>query len=129
VAASSRVITAVPAHARPGLPRIWLAHSGEPEVGTPINDRFGLRAVRTLALARLAHFHGRVRMVRAREHDLTFMLASGLELRLGDLRAIRLKLAIATRILPGILAHGGYAYVDVSVPERPVAGKDPKLST
>jgi cell division protein FtsQ len=129
VAASSRVITAVPAHARPGLPRIWLAHSGEPEVGTAITDRFGLRAVRTLSLARLAHFHGRVRMVRAREHDLTFMLASGLELRLGNLRAIRLKLAIATRILPSILARGGYAYVDVSVPERPVAGTDPQLST
>ena len=129
VAASSRVIRVLPAHARPGLPRIWLAHSGEPEVGAPITDRFGLRAVRTLSLARLAHFHGRIRMVRAREHDLTFLLASGLELRLGDLRAIRLKLAIATRILPGILARGGYAYVDVGVPERPVAGTNPKLST
>jgi hypothetical protein len=68
-------------------------------------------------------------MVRAREHDLTLLLGSGLELRLGELRAIRLKLAIATRILPGILAHGGYAYVDLSVPERPVAGVDPQLST
>ncbi len=129
VAASSRVIRALPAHARPGLPRIWLAHSGEPEVGAPITDRFGLRAVRTLALARLTHFRGRVRMVRAREHDLTFLLGSGLELRLGDLRAIRLKLAIATRILPGVLAHGGYAYVDVSVPERPVAGTNLQVST
>jgi cell division protein FtsQ len=129
VAASSRVIAPLPPHARPGLPRIWLAHSGEPEVGAAITDRFGLRAVRTLSLARLAHFHGRVRMVRAREHDLTFLLASGLELRLGDLRAIRLKLMIATRILPGILAHGGYAYVDVGVPDRPVAGTNPRVST
>jgi cell division septal protein FtsQ len=129
VAASARVIAALPAHARPGLPRIWLAHSGEPEVGTPITDRFGLRAVRTLSLARLEHFRGRVRMVRAREHDLTFLLASGLELRLGDLRAIRLKLAIASRILPSIHAQGGYAYVDVSVPERPVAGTNPQVST
>jgi cell division protein FtsQ len=129
VAASSRVIEALPAHARPGLPRIWLAHSGEPEVGAAISDRFALRAVRTLALARLAHFHGRVRMVRVREHDLTLLLASGLELRLGELRSIRLKLAIATQILPGILARGGYAYVDVSVPERPVAGTNPKAST
>jgi len=129
VAASSRVIAAVPAHARPGLPRVWLAHSGEPELGAAITDRFALRAVRTLALARLAHFHGRVRMVRAREHDLTMLLGSGLELRLGDLRAIRLKLAIAARILPGILAHGGYAYIDVSVPERPVAGTNPQVST
>jgi cell division protein FtsQ len=129
VAASSRVIAPVAVHARPGLPRIWLTHSGEPEVGAPITDRFGLRAVRTLALARLAHFDGRVRMVRVREHDLTLLLASGLELRLGELRMIRLKLAIAAQILPAILAHGGYAYVDVGVPERPVAGTNPKAST
>ena len=129
VAASARVIAEVPAQARPSLPRIWLAHSGEPEIGGAISDRFGLRAVRTLALARLAHFHGRVRMVRVREHDLTFLLASGLELRLGELRSIRLKLAIATRILPEILAHGGYAYVDLGVPDRPVAGTNPKVST
>jgi cell division septal protein FtsQ len=129
VAASSRVIAPLPPHARPGLPRIWLAHSGDPEVGAPITDRFGLRAVRTLAFARLAHFRGRVRMVRAREHELTFLLGSGLELRLGELRAIKLKLAIAARILPGVLAHGGYAYLDLSVPERPVAGTNPQVST
>jgi len=129
VAASARVIAVIPAHARPALPRIWLAHSGEPEVGAAITDRFGLRAVRTLALARLAHFQGRVRMVRVREHDLTFLLASGLELRLGELRSIRLKLAVAARILPEILAQGGYAYVDLGVPDRPVAGLNPKVST
>ena len=129
VAASSRVIAPLPLHARPGLPRIWLAHSGEPEVGAAISDRFALRAVRVLALARLAHFRVRVRMVRVREHDLTLLLASGLELRLGELRAVRLKLAIATQILPGILARRGYAYVDVSVPEHAVAETNPKVST
>ena len=122
VSASTRTIAAVPVHARTGLPRIWLAHSGEPKVGEPISDRFGLRAVRALALARLAHFEGRIRMVRARERDLTFLLASGLELRLGDLRAVPLKLTIASRVLPSLLAQGGYVYLDVSVPERPVAG-------
>jgi len=61
-------------------------------------------------------------MVRARERDLTFLLASGLELRLGDLRAVPLKLTIASRVLPSLLAQGGYVYLDVSVPERPVAG-------
>ena len=60
--------------------------------------------------------------MRAADHELTFMLASGLELRLGDIRAVRLKLAVASRILPQLLARGGYAYLDVSVPERPVAG-------
>jgi cell division protein FtsQ len=124
VAASARAIAELPTtHARPGLPRIWLAHStADPELGSLIDDRFGLRAVRTLALARRAHFGGRVRMVRARELDLTLLLASGLELRLGDLSSVRLKLEVATRVLPTVLSHGGYAYVDVSVPERPVAG-------
>jgi hypothetical protein len=61
-------------------------------------------------------------MVRVRERDLTLLLASGLELRLGELRAVPLKLAVAERILPGLLAAGGSAYLDVGVPERPVAG-------
>jgi cell division protein FtsQ len=122
VAASTRTIAAVPLGTNPGLPRIWLAHSGEPEVGASLADRFGLRAVRALAFARTAGFRWRVRMVRVRERDLTFLLSSGLELRLGDLRAIPLKLAIARRVVPSLLAQGGYLYLDVSVPARPVAG-------
>jgi len=123
VAASTRTIGEVPLGTHPGLPRIWLSDSGEPQVGAAIADRFGLRAVRALAFARTAEFHLRVRMVRVRERELTFLLASGLELRLGDLRAVPLKLAIARRIIPGLLAQGGYHYLDVSVPARPVAGK------
>jgi cell division septal protein FtsQ len=121
VAASTKVIATAPLGTRTGLPRVWLAHSDDPQVGTAIADRFGLRAVRALAFARLAHFRGRVRMVRVRPGDLTFLLGSGLELRLGDLRAVPLKLAVATRVLPR-LRGGGYLYLDVSVPERPVAG-------
>jgi cell division septal protein FtsQ len=122
VAATTRAIAAVPPRSHPELPRIWLAYSGEPEVGAGITDRFGLRAVRALALAREARFGGRIRMVRARELDLTFILRSGLELRLGDLREIPLKLAVASEVLPGLPSNGGYSYLDVSVPERPVAG-------
>jgi cell division protein FtsQ len=122
VAASTRVIAAVPPKARPGLPRVWLAHSGQPQVGTRIEDRFGLRAVRVLALARRVRFTGRIRMVRAREHDLTLLLGSGLEVRLGDLRAIPLKLAIASEVLHDLPAARADLYLDVSVPERPVSG-------
>jgi cell division protein FtsQ len=123
IAASTRTIAAVPLRTQARLPRIWLAHSNEPELGAAIEDRMSLRAVRALALARDGHFAGRIRMVRARERDLTFLLGSGIELRLGDLRAVPLKLAIATRVLPALLARGGYRYLDVSVPERPVAGE------
>jgi cell division septal protein FtsQ len=129
VAASARTIAKVSLHARPRLPRIWLAHSGDPAVGSAITDPFALRAVRVLAGARLAQFKGRIRMVRSREHELTLLLGSGLQLRLGELRAIRLKLAVAARLLPLVYAHGGYLYLDVSVPDRPVAGTtlDPKV--
>ena len=123
VAASTRTIAQVPLGKHPELPRIWLAHSGEPQVGASLTDRFGLRAVRALAFARKVGFRDRVRMVRVRERDLTFLLGSGLELRLGALRAIPLKLAIAERVVPGLLSQGGYLYLDVSVPARPVASR------
>jgi cell division protein FtsQ len=122
VAASTRTIAEVPLGTNARLPRVWLAHSNDPEVGAAITDRYALRAVRALALARTVHFPGRVRMVRVREHDLTLLLGSGIELRLGDLNAEPLKLAVATRVLPVLRQHGGYLYLDVSVPERPVAG-------
>jgi cell division septal protein FtsQ len=121
VAASGRVIAAAEPHASNALPRVWITSDG-PRVGDALRDQLGVRAVRALALAGKAHLEGRVRTVRAADHELTFLLASGLELRLGDLRAVRLKLAVASRILPGLLAQGGYAYLDVSAPERPVAG-------
>ena len=126
IAASTRTVARVPLHARPHLPRIWLAHSGDPVVGAPITDRFALRSVRVLAGVRLAHFKPGIRMVRSRERELTLLLASGLQLRLGELRAIPLKLAVASRVLTVVRAHGGYRYLDVSVPERPVAGTNPQ---
>lgn len=122
VASSSRAIAEVPLNTHPDLPRIWLAHSGDPEVGQPVTDRFALRAVRALALARTSHFPLRIRMVRVGQRDLTFLFGSGPELRLGDLQAVPLKLAVAERILPGLRAQGGFTYLDVGVPERPVAG-------
>ena len=54
---------------------------------------------------------------------LVFHLRSGVELRLGDPTDVRLKLAVARRALRGLPA--GTAYLDVSVPERPVAGTQP----
>ena len=118
VAASARVLATSAPRARHDLPRIWLT-SDRPRVGDVLRDRFGLRAVRALSLAGKVSLPSRIRTARAHDHELTFLLASGLELRLGDLHAIRLKLAVAERILPGAR---GYRYLDVSVPARPVAG-------
>jgi len=55
-----------------------------------------------------------------------FRLRSGLALELGEPTDIRLKLAIARRALGALPA--GAAYVDVSVPGRPVAGTNSQLS-
>jgi len=58
--------------------------------------------------------------------ELTLRLRSGLELRLGAPTDVRLKLAIARRALR--VLPPGSAYVDVSVPGRPVAGPNPPVS-
>jgi hypothetical protein len=73
---------------------------------------------RGLALA--AGFPARIATASLRHGDLTFVLRSGLELRLGDPTDVRLKLAIARRALGALPA--GASYLDVSVPGRPVAG-------
>ena len=52
--------------------------------------------------------------------QLTLRLRSGLELRLGGLRDVELKLAVAARVIPRL--PDGAGYLDVSVPDRPVAG-------
>jgi hypothetical protein len=72
-----------------------------------------------------------VRFVRERGSELTFVLRSGLEVRLGDLGDLRLKLAIARRILQAVGANATTTgYLDVSVPERPViAGSNAQVST
>ena len=53
------------------------------------------------------------------------MLGTGTELRLGDSGDIRLKLSIAKQILPNA---NGASYLDVSVPERPVAGYNSQVA-
>lgn len=128
VSGDARVISSVPLGTRRALPRIWLGGSADPQPGAALTDRPAVRAVRALARAERSRFAQRVLFVRFREHDLTFVLSSGLELRLGDLRALQVKLAVATQVLPQLLETGGYAYLDVSVPGRPVAGANPQAS-
>ena len=58
--------------------------------------------------------------------ELTLVLRNGVELRLGDSRDLPVKLEVARRVLPQLAGFGGY--LDVSVPDRPVAGDDSQLS-
>jgi cell division protein FtsQ len=116
-----RVIARVRPGSRPGLARIWVpAAAAGLTPGTTVSGdlRTAVRAVSPLAGRR---FPSGVISVRATDDELTLRLRSGLEVRLGDASDVELKLVVARRVIPLLLA--GSRYVDVSVPSRPVAGR------
>ena len=63
----------------------------------------------------------RVASAVATRGELTLVLRNGLELRLGDSRDLPVKLEVARRVIPR--ARRSRGYLDVSVPDRPVAGE------
>jgi cell division protein FtsQ len=107
----------------PSLPRIWVPRSADVAVNSTLGG-LGAQGVAALAPLRPLKIGAQVRQVRPSEAGLTLVLASGRELRLGNAGDLRLKLAIARQLLP---LTGAARYVDVSVPERPVAGYDPQV--
>jgi cell division protein FtsQ len=119
VAESGRVMGATDRHKHPALARIWIDRSVKlvPGAHTEGDLRTAVGAVAPLAGS---HFPGRVTSVTATADALTLRLRSGLELRLGDPLEVALKLAVAARVIP--LLDAGTVYLDVAVPERPVAG-------
>lgn len=117
VAESGRVIAPLGRGARARLPRIWLSRdvelaAGATLAGSPLRAAVAVSPLEGATLPRVA-------TVRSTEKELTLVLRSGVEIRLGDGSERLLKLTIAREILPSLLATGGY--LDVSVPERPVA--------
>jgi cell division protein FtsQ len=118
-----RVIVRIPPRTEPGLPRIWVPHATDVAAGAFVDPAGVGSAARALALAVGARFPARIATAAIAHGELTFRLRSGLELRLGAPTDVRLKLAVARRALRGVPA--GTAYLDVSVPRRPVAGTQP----
>jgi hypothetical protein len=100
---------------------VWLKRGIEVVVGENIRGlpRRAVRAVAPLASKPLPFA---VTSSIATQQGLTLKLRSGLELRLGDSTDLLLKLEVARRVLPSLA--GATGYLDVSVPERPVAGSD-----
>jgi len=113
------------------LPRVWVPKGTGVSLGETLPATAG--GIAAAALAPLPHgtFPSSVRFVRASRSELTFVLRSGLQIRLGDLGDLRLKVAIARRILRAVKADGASTgYLDVSVPERPVIeGSNAQVST
>jgi cell division septal protein FtsQ len=114
-----RVIARVDRRAKPRLARMWVAKDVTLEKGAIVDGdlRVAVEAVTPLAGT---HFPGRVVSLTTADDQLTLRLQSGLELRLGDIRDVDLKLAVAARVIPRLPEGAGY--LDVSVPDRPVAG-------
>jgi cell division protein FtsQ len=118
VSSSARVLDQLEKRPYPRLPRIWLPAGVDVAVNSTLGG-VGAKGVAAVAPLRPLHLAASVRQVLTGDGQLTLELASGTQLRLGDSGDLRLKLAIAKQLLP---LTAGAAYVDVSVPERPVAG-------
>lgn len=120
VAEGGRIVAELGRGTRPGLPRIWLQRSVEIRVGDRVNGP-QLQAVSAVQPLRSRPLPIAVRSVVATRKELTLVLRTGLELRLGDGSELPVKLEVARQVLPQLAGAGGY--LDLSVPERPVAGE------
>jgi len=127
VSARGRVVATVDRRSFRTIPRIWLPTGFQVELGSFLSDDAGAaaRALRSFADAGFAR---EVSWARIRDRQLTVGMRSGLELRLGDPSDLLLKIAIVRSIVPTLPlpSAGGPDYLDVSVPERPVAGSKPQ---
>jgi hypothetical protein len=131
VSARGRVIGKIPRGGHGNLPRIWLPPQTEIEAGALLGDDPGGLATRSLAAFVGSGFPNRISFVRALNGQITLGLRGGLEILLGAPVDLRLKIAIAHGLLPmlALPSAGGPDYLDVAVPERPVAGRNPQPSS
>jgi len=126
VSANARVLKPVPRTSLHELPRIWVRSDTRIVVGATLASEAGGAGARALAPLARAPFPSRIAAVTLARGELSFVLAGGVELRLGRPDDLRLKLAVARRIVRVLPA--GTAYLDVSVPQRPVSGNDSQVS-
>jgi cell division septal protein FtsQ len=130
VSGRGRVIRGVARREALALPRIWLPVTSEIDVGTFLADGPGWLAARSLAAFVGSGFSPQIAFVKALDGQLTLGLRSRLQISLGPPVDLRLKIAIARGLLPTLAAPGagGPDYLDLTVPERPVAGREGQAS-
>jgi cell division septal protein FtsQ len=119
VAAGGRVLAELERGGRPRLPRLWLGRDADVRVGERLLGP-QRRAVAAVAPLLEAPLPVAVASVSSAPGELVLKLRTGLELRLGDGSDLPAKLEVARRVLPRLT--GSELYLDVSVPQRPVAG-------
>jgi cell division septal protein FtsQ len=127
VSAEGRVLRRLERRLRRPLPVVWLERTVDPQVGAILGAAEPSRAVRTVAAIRTAApgLAGRVWYVKMGEGGTaTAVLDDRFEVRLGKSGDLPLKLEVARRVLATMRREGDVAaYLDVSVPERPVLGE------
>jgi cell division septal protein FtsQ len=118
VSATGKVVRPLPHSRLSSLPRLWVKSTVPLAIGARLPATL-LPAATTLAVG--VKLPGGVRTVAVGGEGIVLTLGGGLQVRLGDDGDIRLKLAIARHILRSTnAATGGYTYLDVSLPQRPV---------
>ena len=120
VSARGRVLRAVRNPHLSSLPRAWVPRATPVSVNAILAPESGGTAAAAL-VPLSSGFLGRVRFVRADAKELTIVLRTGLEIRFGDIHDLRLKVAVARRILALVGPYTTTGYLDVSVPGWPVA--------
>ena len=126
VSARARVTARLEPGTRPSLPRIWVERAMPIELGGLLDAEPARLAGAAAVLAR-SPFAGRVMTARSDEGRVTFVLRSGLELRVGRPVDIPLKLAVARQVLTTVRPGGPGSYLDLAVPERPVVRHNSQL--
>jgi cell division protein FtsQ len=118
VSRRGRVMERLPATAVPRLPRIWISTRTPVRTGGELTAAGAAAAAQAVGLA--GPFTARVDSASKVNGTLVFHLRSGVALLLGDGSDIKLKAAVATRVLA--ILPAGSTFLDVSSPGRPVSG-------
>jgi cell division protein FtsQ len=116
---AGKVIRSIETGTQRHFPRLWLAKGATIRLGGQIPPGF-VPATRALAEAHAVGLGARIKGVRLEGEELTLVLRRGTELRLGRATEVGLKLTVASKVLR--MVDGSVSYVDVSVPQRAVAG-------
>jgi cell division protein FtsQ len=118
VTGTGKVIREIETGSDRTLPRLWLRRGIGVSVGGTLPAGF-TPATRALAAVHEVRLPRRVKAVQSTGSELTLVLHRGPEIRLGAASDLLLKIAVAAAVFPHL--ERGTAYLDVSVPERPVA--------
>jgi len=118
VSTRGRVIERLPLHGLPRAPRVWVSTRTPVRVGEELTTAGAAVAAHAAGLS--GRFAARVASASFANGTLVFRLRSGLEVVLGDPGDIKLKVAVAARLLAKL--PPGSTFLDVTLPGRPVSG-------